>query len=314
MFGRVTISTGRVAKGGLKRDWWFGVGHLLSYMVRVRAKRWSFTLNNPTDQEELSLKGLVSSGQASYIVIGKERGESGTFHFQGYVEVTSRLELSSVKLLIPRAHLEKSRGSAQSNLDYCTKEDRDAFVDGSPMQQGRRTDLLEIKEAIDEGTTPDEIADSHFGTWVVYRRSFEAYAARNPVRRNFKTQVHVLWGKTGTGKTRFCHDQVMDQQVWTPGDFQWFDGYSGQELVIIDDYRGEYSMPMILKLLDRYPMQVPIKGGFTNWRPKKVYITSNVPPEQWYDCDFPSREALKRRFTSVQEITEPIFPDISILE
>ena len=278
--------------------------------ARQRSKRWSFTLNNPTEDEESKLRGLVSSAHATYIVIGKERGESGTFHFQGYIEVPTKLSLSSMKSMIPRAHLEISRGSSQSNRDYCTKEDQDAFEDGTPMTQGRRSDLDEIKEKLDGGATMTEIAEQHFTKWVVYRRSFVAYKALKMISRNWKTQVHILWGKTGTGKTRFCHDQVQDLRFWSPGDFNWFDGYDGQEIVIIDDFRGEYPLPLLLKLLDRYPMQVPVKGAFVEWLPKKVYITSNVQPIMWYDSDGPSLAALKRRFTTVEEIRTPLYDDI----
>lgn len=277
---------------------------------RQRSKRWSFTLNNPTEAEESLLQGLVSSGQATFIVIGKERGESGTYHFQGYIEVPNKLSLSSIRSIIPRAHLEKSRGSAQSNIAYCTKEDNDAFKDGSPMSQGRRSDLEEIKESLDGGATMTEIAEQHFSKWVVYRRSFQAYMALKMTSRSWVTQVHVLWGKTGTGKTRFAHDQVMDLRLWTPGDYTWFDGYDGQEIVVLDDYRGEYPLQFLLKLLDRYAMTVPVKGAFVEWKPRKVYITSNVSPMHWYDSDASSLAALKRRFTTVEEIRTPLYEDI----
>lgn len=103
----------------------------------------------------------------------------------------------------------------------------------------------------------------------------------------------------------------MDSTFWSPGDFQWFDGYNEQPIVIIDDYRGEYPVPMFLKLLDRYPMQVPIKGGFVNWSPKKIYITSNVEPRHWYnEVDGRSLAAISRRFTEVTYIDKPIYEDI----
>lgn len=285
-------------------------------MARVRSKRWSFTLNNPTEAEESMLQGLVSSGQATYIIFGKETGESGTFHFQGYLEVDKKLSLSSVKQLIPRAHLEKSRGSSQSNRDYCTKEDSDAFEAGSPMQQGKRTDLEEIKKLLDDGQTSNMISESHFSQWVVYRRSFQAYAALKKKKRNWVTKVVVIWGLTGTGKTRLCFEQCGDDEIpWLPGDFQWFDGYDGQRHVIIDDFRGEYPLPLLLKLLDRYPMRVPIKGGFVNWAPETVYITSNIDPDHWYqDAAFESRRALRRRFTEVKHVTQPLYDDIVLFE
>lgn len=171
--------------------------------------------------------------------------------------------------------------------------------------------MEEIKELLDEGKSSSDIAESHFSKWVIYRRSFEAYLTRNSTPRSWKSKVHVLWGETGTGKTRYCHDQVMNTPFWSPGDFQWFDGYAEQKIVIIDDYRGEYSLPLFLKLCDRYPMRVPIKGGFVNWAPTKIYITSNVEPRLWYqECDGRSLQAMLRRLDSVEYISDKIYEDI----
>lgn len=103
---------------------------LMSGQQSLRSRRWCFTLNNPTEQEESMLQGMVSSGQANYLVFGRERGAEGTAHLQGYVEVPKKRTLSSMKSLLPRAHLEISRGSKESNRDYCTKEDSNPFEEG----------------------------------------------------------------------------------------------------------------------------------------------------------------------------------------
>lgn len=251
------------------------------------------------------------------MVYGREVGAQGTPHLQGYLETNGKMSLSSMKKILSRCHWIKANGSAQSNRNYCTKEDNDAFEDGSPMSQGKRSDLEEIKDLLDGGATTNEIAESHFSKWVVYRRSFEAYTALKITPRTWKTNVQILWGRTGTGKTRFCHDQVQDRKFWTPGDYQWFDGYKEHEIVIMDDYRGDYPLNKLLLLLDRYSMTVPVKGGFVNWCPKKIYITSNVNPMLWYDpkdTDMGSIKALRRRIDSIEEIREPLYEDITLFE
>lgn len=126
--------------------------------------------------------------------------------------------------------------------------------------------------------------------------------------RDFQTITHVYWGKTGTGKTRFVMNQVQDSQFWMPGDYQWFDGYTGQPIVIFDDYRGEYKLQLLLKLLDRYPMSVPVKGDFTNWCPRKIYITSNIHPRSWYpNEDSFSVSAMFRRLHIIESVFENIY-------
>jgi hypothetical protein len=279
-------------------------------MVRVRSRRWCITLNNYTAEEELSLQSLVSQDLATYLVYGREVGDSGTPHLQMYLEVPKKVGLRSIKRMpgLSRCHAEKARGSFQSNKDYCTKEDNNPFEEGSPIKQGRRSDLEEIRTHLDGGGTVEDVASSYFGQWVMYRRAFKEYVTLKLPHRTWKPKVFVLWGNTGTGKTRFCFDQVQDQTYWMPGDYSWFDGYEGQPIVILDDYRGEYPLQLLLKLLDRYPMTVPIKGGFAKWLPKKIYITSNLRPEEWYkQSDFRSIAALMRRFDSVEFIIDSLY-------
>lgn len=285
-------------------------------MPRIRSKRWCITLNNYTEDEERIVRQLDSHEQVQYLICGREVGASGTPHLQIYLETKNRSGLRSIKrMLSNRCHIEKANGTLKQNQDYCKKEG-DFFEIGEPLPtQGSRTDLQAVKMDLDAGKTDEEIAESHFSQWVRYHQSFTRYRALRQPDRTWKTITIVLWGRTGTGKSRYCMDQVMDRSVWTPGDYQWFDGYTGQQLVILDDYRGEYPIQLLLKLIDRYPMQVPVKGGFVKWLPKKVYITSNVNPLDWYPkADSRSRAALKRRFSRVNKVDIPLYDDITLEE
>lgn len=281
------------------------------YMPRIRSKRWCFTLNNPTEEESDFMSTLIqdltkcTELKLTYLCFGKE--QVSTPHLQGYLELSQKTSLSTMKTFLTRAHWEKAKGTSEQASAYC-KKDGNFQESGTLMQQGQRTDLIEIKSKIEEGIKEVDIAEQHFSQWVVYRRSFQAYATLLARRRNWNTKVHVFWGKTGTGKTRFVMDQIQDSDLWTPGDYKWFDGYHGQKIVLLDDYRGEYKLQMLLKLLDRYPMQVPIKGGFTQWSPTKVYITSNCHPNDWYPlADRYSISAMFRRFSLVESCFENIY-------
>ena len=85
-----------------------------------RANSWTFTLNNYTEADCAAVQALVP--EATYIVCGKEVGEKGTPHLQGYVKMVSTRTLSSMKKKLPRAHFEVAGGSAAQNRVYCTKE------------------------------------------------------------------------------------------------------------------------------------------------------------------------------------------------
>lgn len=273
-------------------------------------------MNNPTQEEEEFIQQVMGefdkdiaerTWPLTYLVFGKEA--VSTYHLQGYVELSKKISLSKMKTFLSRAHWEKAKGNSLQASSYC-KKDGDFQEGGLLMKQGQRSDLEEIKSKIESGASEMEIASEHFSKWVVYRRSFQAYATLISPIRKWETQCHVYWGKTGTGKTRFVMDQVMDQEYYSPGDYDWFDGYAGQPIVIIDDFRGEYKLQFLLKLLDRYPMSVKVKGSFANWCPKKVYITSNIHPSKWYpDADPYSMMALYRRLTVVEAVFDKLYLD-----
>lgn len=90
------------------------------------------------------------------------------------------------------------------------------------------------------------------------------------------------------GKSSWCHDQCRKNN-WTYYDIinprkgsLWFDGYDGQQAIILDDFYGWIDPATLFRMLDIYAMQLPIKGNFTWAFWNYVFITSNNPPEQWY--------------------------------
>lgn len=103
-----------------------------------QVKKWCFTLNNPTEGEKEALSDLCNSEHVQYAVIGREVGESGTPHLQGYIWFTDRKTRNQAKAVIgDRAHLEVTRGTHQQASDYC-KKDGDYDEYGSPSEEGTR--------------------------------------------------------------------------------------------------------------------------------------------------------------------------------
>lgn len=148
----------------------------------------------------------------------------GTPHLQGYVEFKKTIRLNAVKKIISnRAHVEQARGTPTQNKTYCSKDgDFCEYGNTGNQSQGRRTDLDDIKDAIDEGANDMQIAESFFGQWVRYRSSFQAYRAlkqRPSVTPSFEistfpqtwssltldwTKTLIFWGDSGIGKTEFA--------------------------------------------------------------------------------------------------------------
>lgn len=193
----------------------------------MRARRWTWTLNNPTVEDIEHLKEIgqdLSTYHVKYLTWGEEVApETGTPHLQGYVEFTILKSLKKVKDLVsPRVHAERSRGSGEQNKEYSQKDGN--FQEfGTMTGQGKRTDIKKVQEMIDQGCSDREIAIAYFGTWSRMRGAVKEYRQLISPRRtnvpysltSFPPEwprelpelVTILWGESGIGKT--CYAKAL---------------------------------------------------------------------------------------------------------
>jgi len=268
----------------------------------MAAKHWCFTLNNYSTEEYNRLVELGSAQTVTYLIVGKEVGESNTPHLQGYVTLPARKRRNQVKQLLgSRCHLEKAKGSPQQNRTYCSKDGDFAEWGELPSSKGTRSDLLAVQSAIQAGDSRDDICDQHFSIYAKYSRFLDSYIADQLKPRTWETQNIVYWGKTGTGKTKQVYEFHEITDIYKHTGERWFDGYTGQPVVLFDDFTGGvFPLSYLLQIMDRYPMKVPIKGGFVQWVPKTIYFTSNINPDDWYSGAIQEhRNALRRRIKTI---------------
>lgn len=118
------------------------------------AKRWCFTLNNPSSDEALVLGNYWTNNHAQYLIYGREVGQSGTPHYQGYVIFHERKTLSHVRNTLERAHWEISRGTPKQASDYCKKEGDYEEHGSLPSGQGKRNDWERLREYVEQHGRP----------------------------------------------------------------------------------------------------------------------------------------------------------------
>ncbi|WP_445779031.1 hypothetical protein [Shewanella sp.] len=87
----------------------------------IKGRNWCFTLNNYTDTEYTSILSFCTKPGKLYI-IGKEIGESGTPHLQGYISSKNAIRFNTLKSVCSRMHLEKAKGDGMANRKYCSKD------------------------------------------------------------------------------------------------------------------------------------------------------------------------------------------------
>lgn len=266
--------------------------------------RWVFTLNNYGESDVESILSGVDQCLYRYVIIGREVGAQGTPHLQGYLELSKKKTLGGVKKLQPcfgRAHWEPARGTVSQNIAYCSK-DGQSYSRGEPsVGQGMRSDLGALVEDLKNGRDLKDVALENPELYCRYRGGLRDLAnwANLSVRK--PPRVIYIWGPPGTGKSRYAFS-CNEESTWSYPGNGWFDGYKGQAVAIFDDFdddqstNGGISIGMFLKLLDRYPVDVPVKGGFVQWRPTKIILTSNRDFESLYrSAHWSQYEAIKRR-------------------
>jgi len=144
-------------------------------MVRNTSSRWCITLNNYTDEDQEKWAIVFTDETVTrYAVYGREQGESGTPHLQGFVVWQQPARITAVKALLgTRIHAEFAKGTSKQAADYC-KKDGDFNEYGSfPGAQGRRTDIENFVEWVHAQTDkPNEraIASEYPAIWTKYPR------------------------------------------------------------------------------------------------------------------------------------------------
>ncbi|AGC55149.1 replication associated protein [Cyanoramphus nest associated circular K DNA virus] len=255
--------------------------------ARARSKNWCFT---SYDESEPDL--ARHQEHLTYYIYQPERGVQGRRHFQGYAESRERIGVRELQSFIgSRAHCEIAFDPEASRL-YCRKEStRDGVTTEWGLfrgkKQGSRTDI---------GTACDTIRRSGLGacikehpeTFVKYHGGLTIYAAQqfDPRRcTDDPPDVRIYYGVTGIGKTRSVYAQYGND-IYTKDDSKWWNGYAAQKCILFDDWVGseEISPVSLLKICDRYPLQVQTKGGYVPLaRTTTVIIFTTTQHENfWY--------------------------------
>lgn len=89
---------------------------------RFEYLRFCFTLNNYSDDNLSNIIDFVISHKGKYI-IGKEIGEMGTPHLQGYIELKKKTLINPLMNKCDnKMHIESAKGTLDDNIKYCTKD------------------------------------------------------------------------------------------------------------------------------------------------------------------------------------------------
>lgn len=287
-------------------------------------RNWCFTLNNPTEEERSFFATFQLGDYFTYMIYQEEKGESGTTHFQGYIECREQRALSWMKTHFNNnAHFEPRRGSQEEAIAYCKKEDTRieggmSGEFGQPKTRGRPQGAEERREAakaaldgIRKGIIRTRDVDSEillFPGFPTAQKLALATLGKGPDRSE-TFRVFVVNGPTGVGKSYAFHKIAHGDYIgWISG---WFtDAQNMHKILFLDEFVGGckdgIQLHQLLDMLDPFPQQLPIKGGFAPAMYDTVFITTNIKPSEWYSSIGPNGEEIKKRKENLNALFDRI--------
>lgn len=292
------------------------LGQKAGHQTNEKARCWLLTLHfakesqpdNLTKEDKVNFSSFRAGGQVNpcvFCIYQCERcPDTGRLHIQAYVEFERALSLPGVKkhFSLPQLHCEIRLGTQQQAIAYCSKEDTRVSktirygkpipgLETKPKVQGLRADWQQVWDQLKTGETIVQVLDERpymlNNISAIAKGQWEALKER---KRTSKTQFIVLSGDARVGKTWTALHMAKNYGDYylmpNDGKAMWWNGYDPikHDTVVLDEFTGS-KMPLTFlnQLTDKYDLRVQTKGGFLPFLAKRVIVTSNFLPHQWYD-------------------------------
>lgn len=281
-------------------------------MTTKRSRNYVFTVNNYTTKMLKDFHKVAKSLEKhNYICYGLEEGEKKTKHIQAYIQLENAMTYSALqkyfslmkKGKLDKFHVERAKGSLKQNQKYTSKEGQ-WFEYGDPKSQGSRTDLDDLREQLrnDPRSARSIMKNDDLNyqqiryVETVTKYLFEHREPDDP------PVVLWIWGNSGIGKTKKVYDEFDHKEIYSVTDYNWLgQDYFQQQVYLFDDFRAD-DIPFhtLLKICDRYPYTLPVKGSHIPLKSKYIIITSNQSVLETFTF-LPPNEDVEQIVRRVQE-------------
>lgn len=278
--------------------------------------RWFITIQNPTFSDGVSVEGMLSKplfrksdfeGCVYMAHSPLERASTGTLHLHCVLmfDNSHRKTKGGLRKLLKsysknggfdfsvlagtKEQVEDyflKRGDKWQEKSYQQAFGGDSFIEGVWIDKGQgvRTDVSKVKALIDLGMSDAELWEGNFDYMLRHYRAVKEYKKVKSGVRSWKTELWLYLGVPGTGKSYAARSGAESFYI-KPSDGKWWDMYEGQSVVILDEFeKHQHYLKYhdLLSLADDSPLLVEVKNGFTQFLAKKLIITANSTPADWF--------------------------------
>jgi hypothetical protein len=264
-----------------------------------QSRYWAFTIFSQELKtlEDVKRETSCFSRLKEYLICGLEVcPETERTHIQGFVVTQKRVRMTQLKKCHATAHFEQKykHATLMDNKQYCSKggiwyEEGNLPEEPGEMEKNRWKQARLAAETSRFDDIDDQIFIQHLGNLV----KIASMKMKKPANLDGVCGLW-FWGPSGTGKTTYVNNLYPD--AYEKSHDKWWDGYQGQETVIIDDLGPDQDISTFLKLWgDFKPFRAEVKGGYQYIRPKRIIVTSNYAPDKIVRR-VEDLEAVKRRY------------------
>lgn len=271
-----------------------------------KSRTWKMTLNNWTETELAQIKQWDVKRLAIAFENCDETGtalEGKTRHLQIFVTFPRTMSFNMLKKMAPRAWIQVSM-VADWNYEMKTDSAIPTFVINN-TKQGKRTDVDAAYESAAKRRSLYDYVMAEQPGYQAIKLYQTLRAVLTTPRAIGPVEVHWFYGPTGTGKTRSAWESYPEL-FCVNDNSKWWDGYDGQLVVLIDDFRPSWcSFAELLRLTDIYPLRKEVKGGFVHLQFTTLIITTPHSPEDTFGDTDEDMGQLLRRLTTCTRFPRP---------
>lgn len=285
-------------------------------------RNFCFTINELTDEVRELFKNFQCGDYFNYMIYQEEIAPTtGHHHFQGYIECREKRSEKWMCTHFCKGSYFPRNGTQEEAIAYCKKEEtRDpdgqsgefgipkAGAGGSKRDREAAIECLEKLRKREIRASEIDAATYMIPGFVQAKRQCIADMGNGPDRSDC-FRIFVVNGPTGVGKSFAFHKITGgDYTTYEKG---WFTNAENlNKYLFLDEFVGGSKDGMqlheLLRILDPYPMKVPIKGSFAPAVFTDVFITTNISPEQWYSAIGPDGEEIKKRKENLNALYDRI--------
>lgn len=300
-----------------------------------RKRAWCVTDHDTTSKHKKALENaLISDDNVLRCIVALETSpKTKKKHLQCYIELKNAKTMSACKKAYfgGKSHLEIRRGTPFEAWSYCEMECKPLFTKGTPPTEAEDAptciwDLIKVD--IDAGFDEYALMNEYPSSYARYSTGINKMLHQRDLHTKMNKWRNVtttyMWGATGVGKTRTVLEMAESPtDVYRVTNYQHpFDGYTGQDIILFEEFRSSIKVEQMLIYLDGYYCALPCRYAdkMANW--SQVFIVSNISADDQYrhvQDNYPDTWlAFMRRVDKVVRLqdvdnilTEPATPSLS---